>query len=215
MKLKPLPKLKVFAFFFFLSFFCFANGGKRSVNGVLFSIGGVPHTLKEVRFFLALREFKEGRDPLKKLEEVPSLIEAGQQLALDLMVLSDMKDILSVKKEDGDFRKLAKDKRGSFEKVLSFLKQNESQAFKVMDHRYEAQNLLQKKIGTLTPIISSHEIEKFFKNHSDEYVNQSLVQVSNLIAEKLRSERTQNALRDWVNSLKQKNQYLFFGDYLQ
>ncbi len=182
---------------------------KVLVDGTAAIVGKGLLTVQDAYFYRGLQRLREGTgDPLTR-EKGEELRKTVQRMALEEMVTSEIKSF----KYDGgglsDAQRLiaswkTKDKESRFRAVLIRFSRSESAAVERLAKSYNVERFLQKKVETLTPIITEAEAERYFTQNQARFANSSFESLKDNITLLLKKERMEKGLEEWVRFLKDK-----------
>jgi len=182
-------------------------------NGAAASVGTRVITVRDAAFYRALQKFREGgNNPFVK-ESGEELKKTVQKVALEEMVYLEMKSFRYGSSERAEAEKLlrqkkALDKAGSFKRILREFGKSENQAIDSLARSLEIEKFLQKKIETLTPVITDAEVERYYRQNPGRYPVGDMESNRAQIIRDLKFERMQKSLEDWVQSLREKYKFV-------
>jgi hypothetical protein len=197
-----------------LSFLClFLWGGnlladKVMIDGTGASVGKKLITVQDGYFYRSLQRFHEGAPSTNTLEQGEELKRTIQRMAFEDMVSSEMKSF----EFEGD-QKEAVDKafdtskaktREALARWLVRYGKSEREAREQLLKTLNVEKFLQKKVETLTPIITDAEVEKYYKQNQTRFQGTDLESLRGNILVLLKKERMQKGLEEWVRFLKEK-----------
>jgi hypothetical protein len=181
---------------------------KVMIDGTGAAVGKKLITVQDAYFYRALQRFREGAPATNNLEQGEELKRTIQRMAFEDMVSSEMK---SFKFEGGQ--------EATMESVLSSSKAKTREALERWRKKYRksagdvreqllktlnVEKFLQKKVETLTPIITDAEVEKYYKQNQTRFQGTDLESLRGNILVLLKKERMQKGLEEWVRFLKEK-----------
>lgn len=200
--------LKTVALFAILVWSYLAFSGPVLYNGTAATVGKQIITIRDAQFFRALARFREGISPAIVEEKGDDLRLTVQKIVFEEMVYAELKSF----EFDGGPRAAA-------EKLVAQLRAKRESDWKgilkkfgvsetaVIDRVYKSlqvEKFLQKKIDTLTPIVTDAEVEKYFKHNESKFKGHEFEQMKPNITLILKKQRMQKGLEEWVRFLKDK-----------
>lgn len=195
----------------FLTLFTFSLIGFSKttlVNGTAASVGKDLVTVQDAYIYRALQRFKAKEYPAVQIESGENLKRTVQKAAFEHMVFLELK---SFEFEGGS--------KGPIEKELQDLKRQKPKEWesiggkfgvsdKDLTERYfrsqQVERFMQKKVDTLTPIITDGEAEKFFKENPARFKGSQFEQMKANIQVLLKKQHIQKGLEEWIQFLKEK-----------
>lgn len=183
------------------------------INGAAASVGGKVITVRDAQFYRALQRYREGAGNLFSKESAEELKKTVQKVALEEMVSLEMKSFRYGESARPEADKLlrsrrANDKGGQWKRMLSTYGKTETAAVDSLARTLEIEKFLQKKIETLTPVITDAEVERHYRQNPGRYNVGDLETNRAQIIRDLKFERMQKALEDWVQTLREKYRFV-------
>lgn len=201
------PKLKSSLLLVWFSASLFAK--PTLLNGTAASVGKTLITVQDVYFYRSLQRFREGESPAVLQETGDALKKAIQKVAFEEMVFQEMKSFEVENTPKIEAEKIVSQKKGKgkskdWQEVLSRFHVTETQAVERLNRTLSVEKFLQRKVDTLTPIVTDSEIEKYYQQNQARFKGSSLEQLKPNIQVLLKKQRVQKGLEEWVRFLKEK-----------
>jgi hypothetical protein len=178
------------------------------VDGTAATVGKVLITVQDAYFFYALQSFRERGAPPSQFIEGDELKNAVQKMVLEEMVYAEMTSL----QYEGGTRAEAenllqqlkgKEQEGRFKETLARYGKTEAAAVDRLWKSLKVERFIQKKVETLTPIITEGEVERYYKQNQAQFPGEYEAQKPNIVL-LLKKQRMQKGLEEWVRFLKQK-----------
>lgn len=183
------------------------------LNGIAAEISGKPTTVEEVYLHHALERVRQGQLPLLNLDSADVVHAWVQKFILDRIVLDEMKslDFESTPKSDAAQilaeRKKNKPFKIEWDKLLNYFKMTEDKALNLLWRNQQAEKFLEKKVETLTPLITQEELTQYLNTHNPGWEKQSDDEKRELRTRTerlLKKDHAELQIRDWIVRLKRK-----------
>lgn len=181
------------------------------LNGTAAIVDKTLITLQDAYIFRALHRFKAGESPVLLLEEGEDLKKTVQKLVFEEMVYTEMKAVKlegNIKSETQHWLGTEKSKNPSQARAWKEISQrfglSEGQAIDRMVRSAQVEQFLQKKVETMTPIITEEEVQRYFKQNEARFRGNSFESLRPSIVVLLKKQSLQKSLEEWVRSLKEK-----------
>jgi hypothetical protein len=207
LRLRPSPIFKVALPALLLGSLALGQG--TLWNGTAASVGKALITIQDARFYRALNRYVAGEPKLLEPEAGEALRKTVQKMAFEEMVFLEMKaiqfDAGSRSQADEPLRKArGQDKRGAFSSILKTYGRTETEAFERWNRSYQVERFLQKKVETLTPIVTLKEVEIYFNQNRDRFKGSNFDSLRPSIEVLLKKERMRKGLEEWIRFLRDK-----------
>lgn len=180
------------------------------VDGTAALVGKNLITVQDAYLYRAIQRFREGTNHLFEPETGDALRLTVQRIALEEMLSAEMKGF---KLEGGgkpEAQKLIKQQRSkgrereaAWKELLKHFSVSETQVVDRLGKIIDAERFLQKRVETLTPIITETEAEQYYRQNPDRFTGE-FASLRTEIMQQLRRERMQRGLEEWVRLLKEK-----------
>jgi hypothetical protein len=203
--------MKGLLFFFLFCLVAWSSPNKRTVlNGTAATVGDTILTVQDAHLYRALQRFREGTDKILEREDQDALKRTVQKMVFEEMVFQEMK---SLEVEMGDKsnsekivqnRKKSKSGAAAWKQMQEQFSLTENALLQRLQRVIAVEQFLQKKVDTLTPIITDAEIERYYKSNEARFRGSSLEQMKPNISLLLRKQSAQKGLEEWVKFLKDK-----------
>lgn len=184
-------------------------GANLLVDGTAAQVGGQLITVQDAYFYRSLMRFRDGAgDPLQ-VEGAEALRKTVQKMAFEVMVFSEIKTL----QFDGGSRTevtrlLQKRRQGKgarlFSRILSSYGRTDKEAVDLLWKSVQVERFLQKKVETLTPIITQKEIEQYYSQNKERFKGNDLDKLRSNIEVLLKKERMRKSLEEWIRFLRDK-----------
>ncbi len=179
-------------------------------NGTAATVGKALITIQDARFYRALNRFVAGEPKPLEPENGEALRKTVQKMAFEEMVFLEMKAI----QFDGGSRaqveeplrraRSAEKSKGSFNTLLKTYGRTESEALERWSKSVQVERFLQKKVETLTPIVTMKEVETYFNQNRDRFKGSNFEALRPSIEVLLKKERMRKGLEEWIRFLRDK-----------
>lgn len=185
------------------------------LDGTAAEVGHTLITIREARFYGALQRFKvTSGDPLP-MESEEELKKVVQKIIFEEMVYAEAKSFQfeGVPRLEAERMPRKEGKKTSlvFQEILSRFKKTESQAVDRLWKSLVVEKFIQKKVETLTPIVTDAEMERYYKQNLTRFKGSDYESLKPNIALLLKKQRVEKGLEEWVQILKDRygvNNYL-------
>lgn len=179
------------------------------LNGTAASVGKTLITVQDVYFYRSLQRFREGESPALLIETGEALKKTVQKVAFEEMVHQEMKsfEFEPVPKTEAEklvSQKKSQGKTADWQAILNHFQVTEGGAMERLNKTLSVEKFLQKKVDTLTPIVTASEIEKYYQQNQNRFKGSSLEQLKPNIQVLLKKQRVQKGLEEWIRFLKEK-----------
>ena len=180
------------------------------VDGTAAIVAKVLITVQDAHFFSAVNHFSSG-DPIPAKGETGEDLRAiVQKMALEEMIYAEMK---SLQVQDGGSSNEASrliqaqknhGREAEWSRCVAQYGRTEKEAIQRLYKSLQVEKFLQKKIETLTPIITDAEVERYFAQNPRRFKGADLEVLKPSVVLLLKKERMQKGLEEWVRVLKEK-----------
>jgi len=181
------------------------------LNGTAATVGSRLVTIQDARFYRALQRFREGEGEVFKVEQGEELRRTVQKLVLDEMVFAEMKSFSFEAGNRNEAERMlhaernkSKARDGIWKEILSRFGKTEAVAVDRLYKSLQVDRFLQKKVETLTPIVTEAEAERYFQQNQNRFIGNTFERLKPSIILLLKKERMQKGLEEWVKFLKEK-----------
>ncbi|NBT57734.1 hypothetical protein EBT16_03010 [bacterium] len=185
-----------------------ANTHAALVNAVAGKVGDQLITVQDAYFFRGLQRFRSGTRPVVLIETDKSLKATIQKTMFEKMIVQEAKTVgfkETASSEASEFLKRKKEQghASDWAQLLRAFSISEGEALRRLQEGLLAEKFLQKKIESLTPVITDSEVEQYIKNYPERA--KKLGDKNRLmIAEALKKERIDKGLQDYIDFLTEK-----------
>jgi hypothetical protein len=179
-------------------------------NGTAATVGKTLITIQDARFYRAISRFVAGEPKALESETGDALRKTVQKMAFEEMVFLEMKAIQfeggSRAQLEEPYRKArASDgKRGVLASILKTFGRTESEAADTWFRIAQVERFLQKKVETLTPIVTLKEVEVYYNQNRDRFKGSNFDALRPSIEVLLKKERMRKGLEEWIRFLRDK-----------
>lgn len=181
------------------------------LNGTAAQFGNTLLTIEDVYFIRSVQRFKEGVEDTVQREEGEALRKAIQKVVFEEVVFTEMKNLqysggpskLEVEKWLAQKNKNPKTAT-SWRAVRSAFGRAENAALERLLRSQQVERFLQKKVDTLTPIITDAEAERYFQQNQTKFKDSTFEKLKPNIVMLLKKERMQKGLEEWIRFLRDK-----------
>ncbi len=186
----------------------FATGAVL-LSGSAARVGEKVITIRDINYFAAIHRLKEKKwaDPFIPLA-VEDLKRYTKRALLEEMCFSEIKSL----EFQGPKRNEAVDlissqqkkNRKQWSEFLRFYVRRDDQAVEILFRSLTVDKFLEKKMETLTPLITEDEITQYLSQNSANHQESDKATLRQSVARLLRQERMQKGLENWLASLQNK-----------
>jgi len=181
-----------------------------TVDAMAAKLDGQTITVSDARFFLALKRFRDGKEPLAA--EGPGELKASlQKLLLEEMVYAELKAL----KFDGGPRSAAEKELAGRKKpkqakawasILKTYGKSDSTAVDSVWKSLQAEKFLERRVETLTPFVTPSEVDSYIRQKAPDRPldEKELARMRPAASQELKKERMRRELEEWVLLLKRK-----------
>lgn len=187
------------------------HAGPTLLNGTAAQFGTTLLTVEEVYFVRALQRFKEGATDIKLREEGEALRKATQKVVFEEVVFTEMKNLqYTGGPSKSEVEKWLTTKNNgpkgasTWKTLLATYGKSESTALDRMVKSQQVERFLQKKVDTLTPIITDAEAERYYQQNPTKFRTSEYAALKPSIVTLLQKERMQKGLEEWIRFLRDK-----------
>lgn len=193
--------------FLFLAAFSYSK--PTLLNGTAATVGKTLITVQDVQFYRSLQRFREGESPAVLLETGDALKKMVQKVAFEEMVYQEMKSFEVEVGPRTDAEKVVSQKKAAgksadWQSILNQFQVTESAALDRLHKTLSVEKFLQKKVDTLTPIVTDSEVEKYYQQNQARFKGSNPEQLKPNIQVLLKKQRVQKGLEEWIRFLKEK-----------
>lgn len=189
------------------------GAGSIILDGTAARVGDVLVTVQQAYAYRAIKGFLEGEADPMVLEAGEALRRTVQKYVFEEMVLFEIKslqfDAGGVADADRALKnQFAKNRarKEIWKRILLRYKLSESAALKICARTLQVERFVQKKVETLTPVITQSEVERYYEQNKNKFKQSDLEALRPNILLLLKKEKTQKGLEEWVRGLKNKYQ---------
>lgn len=185
------------------------------LDGTAAEVGKTLITIREARFYGALQRFNgtsQDPPPMESEEELKKMV---QKIIFEEMVYAEAKSFqfegVPRLEAERTLQKEGKRNPQVFKEILSRFKKTESQAVDRLWKSLVVEKFIQKKVETLTPIVTESEKERYYKQNLARFQGSDYESLKPNIALLLKKQRVEKGLEEWVQILKDRygvNNYL-------
>lgn len=180
-------------------------------NGTAATVGKTLITIQDARFYRALNRFVAGEPKPLEPEQGEALRKTVQKMAFEEMVFLEMKAIQfdggsAAQLEEPLKRARAREdkRKGTFAAMLKVFGRTEGESLERWSRSVQVERFLQKKVETLTPIVTLKEVETYFNQNRDRFKGSNFEALRPSIEVLLKKERMRRGLEEWIRFLRDK-----------
>lgn len=186
-----------------------SSSSRILIDGTAAVIGKSLITVQDAYFYRDLQRYREGQSDLFVRETGETLRRTVQKMALEEMVFTEMK---SFKLQSGSHEEAlsvirgrkGKDSGTVWAEILRRYARTESAALERLSKSLSVEHFLERKVETLTPVITESEAETYYRQHQSRFQGSVFESLKPSIIRILRKEHMEKALEDWVHFLRDK-----------
>lgn len=197
-------------FAWFLWFVCpIVFGAPVVLNGTAALVGKTLITIEDAQFFGGLQRFREGKPPLPRISDPDAFRRTLQKLVVEEMVFAEMKSLKIEGGSSGDADRalrvmLQKGKDKDWKELLKSFRKSDAQARQWLMRSILVEAFIQKKVETLTPLVTESEAERYYKQNQTRFYGSNFETLKPNIILLLKKERMQKGLEEWIRFLRDK-----------
>lgn len=178
-------------------------------NGTAATVGKALITIQDARFYRAINRFVAGESGVLEPENGEALRKTVQKMAFEEMVFLEMKAIqfegaTKAQLEEPLRRARSLDKKKLFQNILKTYGRSENEAVERWNRSVQVERFLQKKVETLTPIVTLKEIETYYNQNRERFKGSNFEALRPSIEVLLKKERMRRGLEEWIRFLRDK-----------
>ena len=187
----------------------FAAEKTRLIDGTAASVAKKLITVQDAYFYRGLQRFREGQPNVLVIEEGDELRHTVQKIVFEEMVYLEMKSF----QVEGGWRdevvkaiqlQRSKGHEKEWKEILNRFGRPESTCIDWILKGIQVERFLQKKVDTLTPVITEAEADRYYKQNEAKFNSNPYEKLKPSIILLLKKERLSKALEEWVRVLKDK-----------
>ena len=184
--------------------------GEVLVNGSAGRVDRVVFTIDDVRFFLNIARLKDGQSDLQEVSDRDLLFQMTQKMLFEEMVLSEMRTL----KIEGGNRSVAQLRLQEIRKrvggeilkrLLARYRKAEAAVLNQLQRAIDVEKFLEKKVETLTPVLTEAEAERYFKENLSKFGGATLESIKPAVMRMAQKSQMEKGLQDWITLLKEKH----------
>jgi len=181
------------------------------VNGTAAKVGTKLITVQEAYFYHSLSAFKKGEPkPLKVLSKL-DLKKTVQKMIFEELVVAEARNFKFQAVPVGIARKLINRQKGAgrektWKSLLARYSKTESAALGRIRKSLLVERFVQRKVETLTPIITALEVERYVRQNQSRFKGKKLEAIRPTIVLLLKKQSVEKGLEEWIRFLKKKYQ---------
>ena len=178
------------------------------LNGTAAVVGKTLLTVQDVYLYRSILRFKEGESPAVLKETDDLLKKTVQKLIFEEMVFNELKSFQYEGVSKSDAEKLASQNRAKhpqdWKAIQSTFQISEKELTDRLMRALLVEKFLQKKVDTLTPVITDSEIQAYYKQNESKFKGNNFEELKPSIVVLLKKQKMQKGLEDWIKFLKEK-----------
>ncbi|MBI4403305.1 MAG: hypothetical protein HY537_04050 [Deltaproteobacteria bacterium] len=179
------------------------------IDGTAAVVGKTLITVEDARFYRALHRYKEGLADALNVELVDELKRTVQKMIFEELVFEEMKNLriegggkAEVEKALGAAKE--KGRKEKWREILARFGKTEAEGVNRLVKSWQVEKFIQKKVETLTPIITEAEIEKYYRQNQSRFKGEDYLSLKQGIVLLLKRQRVEKGLEEWIRFLKEK-----------
>ena len=184
-----------------------AWASKVVVAGTAAVLGEDVVTITDTYFYRAVRDLVDDVGISIAPVGVDELKKAANRLVFEHMVMGEIKSLrtqMTLRANALSKWDEIKKKEKRYPSVLKEYSKTENEIVDVIWRRIEVEAFLQKKVETLTPIITDAEIERYFQLNQSKFPQETLENQRGNIRILLQKQRVEKSLEEWIRFLREK-----------
>jgi len=196
----------LFAIAVFLASLALAN--KTVINGTAAKVGNTVITIQDALIYRALQRFKDGEKYSIAFEAGEELKKTVQKVVFEEMAYLEMKELGFNEVPRATVEKTVRTRKhanpADWKTILKRFGLTESAAIERVHRTVQVEKFLQRKVDTLTPVVTDAEIERYYKQNEARFKGSTVEQLKPSISLLLKKQYAQKGLEDWIKFLKEK-----------
>lgn len=190
------------------------KAGSVLVDGTAALVGKTLITVQDAYLYRSLQRIREGQNDIFEPESKEAMHKTVQKIALQYMVSAEMKSLklddktskIAIGQEASGLIKSMQRRLGDalWEQFLKRFGKSQAAIVEELANSLSVEHFLEKKIETLTPVITESEAQGYYQENQPRFKAESFAELKEGIVRLLRKQRMEKALEDWVRFLKQK-----------
>lgn len=190
-------------------FFCLASYANRTViNGTAAKVGKTVITIQDALVYRALQRFKDGEKYSVAFEAGEELKKTVQKVVFEEMAFLEMEELGFNEIPRGNAEKIVQARKkvnpDDWKEISKRFGLSESVAINRIHRTIQVEKFLQKKVDTLTPVVTDAEVERYYKQNETRFKGSTVEQLKPSISLLLKKQYAQKGLEDWIKFLKEK-----------
>ncbi|MEZ4751883.1 MAG: hypothetical protein R3B54_14995 [Bdellovibrionota bacterium] len=185
------------------------------LNGTAAKVGKTIITIEDAYFYHALNSFKAGVEDSLSRPSPAELRKTVQKMIFEEMVALEAQSFKFQEVPKGLAqaqinRQKGKSRPEHWRQILSRFGKTESTALSLLDRSILVERFVQRKVETLTPIITDVEVERYYRQNAARFKDKTVETAKPTIVLILKKQRVENGLEEWIRFLKKKYQVAEF-----
>lgn len=186
-----------------------ARGLASLVEGTAAKVGKLLIMVQDARFRIALDAFRSGNYGPGKEPDAAALKRAVQRMIFEEMVAQEAITFQFPAVALADASEAVKGRRtaagrAAWQKILRSFNKTEAQALEIVRKSLLVARFVDRKVETMTPIITDTEAERYYRQNQANYSGEAFNAVKPTIVLLLRKQKVEKGLEDWIGQLKSK-----------
>ncbi|MCB0404551.1 MAG: hypothetical protein KDD51_07170 [Bdellovibrionales bacterium] len=179
------------------------------LNGTAAKVGKTIITVEDAYFYHALGAFKTGSETSLNRPSPAELRKTVQKIIFEEMVALEAQSFKFQEVPKGLAqaqinRQKGKSRPEQWRQILSRFGKTEGEALALLDRSILVERFVQRKVETLTPIITDVEVERYFRQNPGRFKDKTVETAKPTIVLILKKQRVESGLEEWIRFLKKK-----------
>ncbi|MCB0417734.1 MAG: hypothetical protein KDD39_08795 [Bdellovibrionales bacterium] len=185
------------------------------LNGTAAKVGKTIITVEDAYFYHALNAFKGGASDSVNRPSTSELRKTVQKMIFEEMVALEAQTFKFQEVPKGLAQAQINRQKGQsrpeqWRQILSRFGKTESAALSLLDRSILVERFVQRKVETLTPIITDVEVERYYRQNPGRFKDKTVETAKPTIVLILKKQRVESGLEEWIRFLKKKYQVAEF-----
>ena len=178
------------------------------LNGTAATVGKTLLSVHDAYLYRSLLRFKEKESPALNIESGDALKKTVQKLIFEEMIFNEVKNFQFDGVPKVEATKLVQTNRKKHEKdwkaLQSYFQVSEKDLTERLHRMMQVERFLQKKVDTLTPVITDSEIQAYYKQNEARFKGNNFEDLKPNLVLLLKKQKMQKGLEEWIKFLKEK-----------
>lgn len=195
---------------FWLSLISFSGASQTGhlLNALAAKVGNEYLTVQDAYIFRALQRYRTNEKPFIIFEKEQALKRTIEKIMFEKMLLAEVKTVDFKDPEPSKAKEFVRSqessaKKAGFSLIAKEFDLSQDELMKILQKNLLAEAFLQKKIATLTPVITESEVDAYMLRYPEK-VKKLSGEKRSVVADVIKQERASKALQDYIDFLSEK-----------